>query len=44
MKQNDEMIIKYDDPDLRIDWPKNLQFNISTKDQSGDSFSFIIKK
>ena len=42
--QNDEMIIKHDDPDLRIDWPKNLQFNISTKDQSGDLFSFIIKK
>lgn len=42
--QNDEMIIKYDDPDLKIAWPKNLKFIVSNKDNSGNLFSSIIKK
>jgi dTDP-4-dehydrorhamnose 3,5-epimerase len=42
--QNDEMIIKYNDPDLKIDWPKNFKFIVSDKDKSGDLFSIAIKK
>jgi dTDP-4-dehydrorhamnose 3,5-epimerase len=30
-----EIIIKWDDPDLKIGWPKNLDFTSSTKDLSG---------
>lgn len=34
----DEGIIKWDDPTLNIDWPNDIEFNISDKDKNASSF------